>query len=214
MAGNIQNVNLQKLKSEINEYSSIANKLHNSLTNVCTDMKNFKTCWTGKRINQVINVWNNNYSAISDNVFYFAMKIELILNEIYNQYTSMEKGAPKDSSYGYGWGGILKVELTDEANIKFEKTKAETLAKNISAEVSKANTYLKQLLNKLDSMQAYSDSLKTLSTTYKSMANSVSQTLNKLCNTIQTELTKALNDVKITEQYNEKDAKRASSTDK
>ena len=211
MSGNIQNVNLQKLRGEIDDYYSIASKMHTCLCNVSDDMKKFSTCWTGKRINQLLNVWNQNYSAISDNCFYFAMKIKLILNEIYNQYVSMENGAPKDATSGYGFGGILKVPLTDESNIKFDRSNAEAISKDIMSEVNKANSYLKQLINKLDSMQAYSDSLKTLATTYKSTANSVSQTLSKLCQTMQTEIKKALNDVNITEQYNESDAKRASS---
>lgn len=209
MSGNIQNVNLQKLSAEIEEYTTIANKMHNSVTDICTNMKNFSTCWSGQRINSVITLWNNNYQTISNQVEYFAMKIKIILLEIKDQYTAMEKGAPKDSGYGYGFGGILKVPLTDASTIKFEQAKAETIVKNINTDVNNAVGYLKQLVSKLDSMQGYSDSLKTLATTYKSMGGNLQKTLTNLVNQISNEAQKALNDVKTSEAYNEKDAKRA-----
>ncbi len=52
-------------------------------------------------------------------------------------------------------------------------------------------------------------SLKTLATTYKSNAGSIEKTLTNLINTIDQQLTQAISDVKVTEGYNEADAKRA-----
>ncbi len=209
MAGNIQKVNLAKLESEIREYDTLARKLHDNVTEICNSIRSFTTCWSGQRINKVITMWNQNYKTIDNEVFYFTMKIHLILLEIRDQYEAMEKGAPRDSSYGYGWGGINKIQLTDASTIRFEQSKAETIVKNIQTNVVNARSCLKNLVSKLNSMQAYSDSLKTLATTYKTNASKCETSLSNLCNSIQTEANKALNDVKTTEGYNEKDAKRA-----
>lgn len=212
MAGNIQNVNLAKLKAEIDDYDAVANKLHQSVSSISTNMKNLTTCWTGKRVNTILNLWNSNLKSIDDQTFYFAMKIHLILLEIYDQYNALEKGAPKDSSYGYGWGGILKAPLTDENKISFDQARATTIVKEIDKEKTNVQSYLKQLVTKLDSMQAYSDSLKTLATTYKATATSLEKSLFTLCNNIGTEANKAIQDVKTTEGFNESDAARAKST--
>ena len=209
MAGNIQNVNLPKLKGEIDDYKSVAIKLQASMTNIRKYMESFTTCWTGERINAVITLWNKSCSTMDNQVCYFGMKIRLILNEIYNQYSAMEKGAPKDSSYGYAWGGINKIKLTDSSKIKFEKAKAESIAKNIQIETNNVVNYLKQLITKLDSMQTYSDSLKTLSITYKETATGMQKSLIELCTNIQQEVNRAISDVKATESFNENDAKRA-----
>lgn len=209
MAGNINNVNLAKFKVEMEAYDQTASKLHNAVTAIYNDLKNFKNCWSGKRVNTVITIWNNNYELISKQTFYFAMQIKLILMEIYNQYSALEAGKPKDSSYGYGWGGILKVNLTDVNTIKFTESQVKNLITDITSQNAKIKASLKELTNKLDSMKQYSDSLKSLHANYTANATNLQNTISKLCTQIQIEAEKAFNDTKITEGYNEKDAARA-----
>ena len=212
MAGNIQNVNLAILKSEIASYYNITKNLQTSAENLCVHLINIKNFWTGKRINTIINLWNNNYKKIITCIDYF-FTINSILNEIYNQYISMEKGTASSSSIKkLNWNGVNKISDTDETTIKFVKETVESEAKWFNESSSKINTSIAKLVNQLDAMQRYSDSLKTLTSNYRTAATELRIILNNLTDTISTELTKAINDVKLTEQYNEADAKRASST--
>lgn len=214
MAGNIQNVNNEKLNLDIQEYENLAENLHGCLINIHQDINEIKTYWTGKRINQLITRWNNSFDAIKANGTYFVVKIKAILMEIRNQYYSMESGKAADSSIGYemGMGEIEKIELTDETTIKFEKENVESIVNKIETEISKAKQTLENLINQLDSIQNYSDSLKSLHSTYQNTAESVKQDLYTLGEGIQEELRQAINDVNSTEELNEADAKRAGST--
>ena len=128
----------------------------------------------------------------------------------------MEKGVPADNSIQWSQSlyEVKKISLTAENTIKYDKANVEKITKNIENLCLKATNILNKLVTKLDSMQAYSDSLKSVATNYKSNATRLKSLLDSISNNINTEIKKAVQDVNVTEQYNEKDAKRAATTSK
>lgn len=210
MAGNIQNVNLTKLKSEVDDYTALAKKLSAEVMQVSDNLVKLKSFWTGKRVNTVINLWNQNGAKLIDNVNYFSNTIRAILNEIYEQYVRMEAGKPENISTPMT-SSVSTIPLTDANTIKFDQANVTKIVNSITTNNQNVSSYLKTLVNKLDGMQAYSDSLKSLATNYKTAANSIQGSISNIINEINTESNKALNDVKLTEGYNEADAARAKS---
>jgi len=211
MAGNIQNVKLEVLKNECTNYNKLSYALMQEVLGICDDLDNIRKYWTGKRINSIIKIWNDNNIKITQSANYFTQKISSILEEIYEQYQLMEKGTPEDVGFAFA-ESYRSIPLTDENTIKFDQSYATKLISSITKHNQNISSNLKNLISKLDGMQAYSDSLKTLATNYKNSATEIQKTISTIANNIDTEAKKALNDVKLTEQYNEDDAKRAAST--
>ena len=219
MAGNIQKVSLQTLSTEIRDYYNLVCKL--DVYGVTLAIKRLTKYWTGKRINMLINEYNQMSTNLYDGVVYFEETILGVLGEIYEQYLAMEKGQPYDvvkekistlPQMSAAQGIKVKIPTTDESTIKYEAANVEKEVRVIRDAIEKTKATLKSLTNKLDSMATYSDSLKTLVTTYQSKSKVLSTNLSSMEEKLLTQVNKAVNDVKVTEQYNEKDARRASNT--
>ena len=211
MAGNIQKVNLANFKKEVGEYTTLTIKISNEWYEVYKNMSKIPTYWTGKLANKTISVWNNNLNLIETNSRYFQNTITDILLQIVDQYQAMENGKPFDSKCGlatYPYG--KQIPLTDESTIKFDKTNVETILKNIESSRISLNAKYNDLINRLDSMQGYSDSLKTLSITYKEKGTELKKVLQDMIHNIKQYVADYVSFVNTTESgFNEEDVKRA-----
>ena len=217
MSGNIQNVNLQKLDEDIYSFAQYVFDVYGHLLEISDNIKTMSTYWTGKRINSVINLWNNSSPKLYEGHFYFWGKINTIIQEIWNQYNSMENGYPHDINLqngGYNQDLLKKIPLTDSTTIKFDKGNVERVKTNIEELINLSNSKVSKFVDLLDEIATYSDSLKSLAINYKSNATNITSTLKGLQNNLLEEIQKAINDVDVTESYNEADAKRASTTSK
>ena len=76
--------------------------------------KRLTNYWTGKRINMLINTYNQMSTKLYDGVVYFQETILGVLGEIYEQYAAMEKGQPYD------------VKVTEQYNEKDAKRASST----------------------------------------------------------------------------------------
>ena len=210
MAGNIQDLNLIKFENEIREYEGLASILEMYIRNIYNNLKRFPTYWSGKRANVVISKWNNSYKTINSQMFYFTRTMSTLLWEMRDQYQAMEQGTPKKSNRKSWTGAELNsVPLSNSSIIKFEQTQAKQIISGISTNGTNVNATIKKMINKLNGMQNYSDSLKKLVTTYNENATRLQRSIISLINSIQDEAQKAYNDTTTTEAYNETDVKRA-----
>jgi len=213
MAGNIQKLNLKTLESKYNTYRTKATNVYSNLENIQKSLVKLTNSWTGKRINMVIEIWNKQLLSLRNNVDYFGIKIDDILHEMLEQYTLMEMGRPSNVSYGtVRIQQIKDVPLTDSTTIKFASTAVKAHIKEVEAFSNNIESNISSIIKELDELQVYSDSLKSLVTNYKSVGNSMITDIKNVLKTISEESRKALNDVVVTEQYNENDAKRATNT--
>ena len=143
-------------------------------------------------------------------MFYFTRTMSTLLWEMRDQYQAMEQGTPKKSNRKSWTGAELNsVPLSNSSIIKFEQTQAKQIISGISTNGTNVNATIKKMINKLNGMQNYSDSLKKLVTTYNENATRLQRSIISLINSIQDEAQKAYNDTTTTEAYNETDVKRA-----
>ena len=210
MAGNIQGLNLAKLKEVEKNYQSVALKVNERLVTINLDIEDLTKNWTGKNVNSVVNVWNNSVASIEQYAS-FTRKVYDNLFSIEQQYSKMETGKAGDVNSDQAmkhWGECTKVKLTDETTIKYNKSGVEPTIKDIENMVKQNESDLKKLLTILDNIQTYSDSLKSLVQNYKATIGTVQSGLVKICNLVMQEAKNAANTVNTTEAYNETDAKK------
>jgi len=210
MEGNIQGLNLIQLEQDYNQYVNLAYNLALAVQRINTRIKALTKCWTGKRVNGIINLWNTNYPSLNEKVHYFDTKVVNDLSTIIKQYKTME-GITSTTMSVPATVELKKVASVNNNVISFDKGQASNIIRNISNDNNNVISYLKVLSTKLDSIQSYSDKLKAFLANYKLNCSSLQKTITSICSTINDEAKKALNDVITTETYNELDAKKASS---
>ena len=208
MAGNITKLSLTELKRKINDYENASEKLYRNYDDVHDGVEKLRKYWTGNRINMFITTFNTANKTMFAGIQFFTDTVYNVLDEVYVQYCKMEKGTPKNVSRSQGQGIENNIGLTDANTIKFTDSKVKSLSNDIQTKLTKVRTNVKSLVNQLDSLSAYSDSLKTIVTKYKATAENLDKTLNKLKVELSNALEKAVKDVQTTESYNESDAKK------
>lgn len=213
MAGNIQGLNINKLSGDINNYVSETSKMFLCASNVCKDIKQLPSYWTGKRMNDILKTYNSISNKLKTNLHFFDEKVQKALEEIYTQYKKMEnEGVASDVSVKGTIKGIEEIPstiaLTPDEPVKFENQKVTNIVKDMNSNLDKMESHLNQMLGILDSIAPYSDSLNNLVKYYKEAGNTVKTTLLNLKQQIYSKVGTNEYVVKYTEEYNESDASR------
>lgn len=214
MAGNIQNLNLKQLESKINEYSAEVKNIQENLKNVYQSFITMKQYWTGKQMNNVIGQYNNECDEFYIHLSFFGGTVQSVLKEIYEQYVSMENaGVAQNISYNLVIDDLIKktIPYTSSEVVKFEQQKVKNLVSTINGYLNNVETGAKKIINILDDIAPYSDSLKKLVTNYKSEGEAVKMHIVGLKTALKSQMERCVNLVINTESYNESDASRIKS---
>ena len=78
---------------------------------------------------------------------------------MYAQYCAMENGKPEDITLP-GLGAAVAMVSADTSTIKFDSANVNKILATIRNSTSNVTNYLPKMVNSLDSLAVYSDSLK------------------------------------------------------
>ena len=208
MAGNIQGIDKIQLKNAINQYGARASELKSNLYWIdnCIDLmiKN----WTGKRMNKIINIYNNMCDSLYRSAKFFDEDVRNILQNIYQQYLKMEDEGITinftSSTAGFVPVSIkTKITLTDENHIHFIEKDVLDIQTRINKYFSKVLEVSNILVSSIDVIGQYSDSLANLKEVYTKHAISIKDNLTMLKETLEKNISEAINIVRTAERYNE-----------
>lgn len=211
MAGNIQGLSLAQLDEVRTRYNQTLQNIRTTLNNVTSEFQNLKNSWTGKRMNAVIDKYNEANKKISTAYNFFDKTVYSVLHEIWLQYYTMEnEGRASDQttiSTGLEYTVTL-IEATDTENVKFEQELVLSTSNNVTGNLDDVVNKFVGLVDMLDELAPCSDSLNKLVTTYKSHAETVVSSLKEVKETLSSEINDAIKVVQTTEGYNDNDANR------
>ena len=211
MAGNIQNLNLNQLQSKIQEYTSAVKGLFTSVDETRKGLIHMKDFWTGKRMNAVLEKYNSVSKTLYNNLAFFQITVGDTLQELLEQYKSMENaGVATDISVKSGIDPTVlePIPPTSESSVKFEQENVVNLVDVVENHLMNLETDLTKMVNILDDIAPYSDSLNKLVTNYKVIADEIKTKTLDIKTSLKTELDNAVKVVQTTEGYNDSDAGR------
>ncbi len=213
MAGNIQNLSLSQLRSNYETYRGKVNNIRDNLYDIYMGIFTLTVNWTGKRMNAIIEKYNNELVQKVIPVYDFlADTVSNILQEICEQYESMENaGTAQDISHrGLMYPAIHKetIELTTIENVKFEQDAVLSKVSTITSNLDNLEANITNIVSILDELSSASDSLSKLVTNYHSQSEALVNTVKEVKETLKNEVNNAVKVVQTTEAYNDSDASR------
>lgn len=214
MAGNIQNLNLNQLQAKLQEYQAAVKGLFANANEARNGLISMKDFWTGQRMNAVLEKYNSINKTLYNNLAFFQIKVGDTLQELFEQYKSMENtGVVADISFVSGIDPVLlePIPLTGVSSVKFEQEKVINLVNVVEDHLMSLETDLTKMINILDDIALYSDSLNKLVTNYKVAADEIKTKTLDMKASLKTEIDNAVKVVQTTEQYNDSDASRVQS---
>lgn len=217
MAGNIQQLSITKLNEKSHEYGTAATSLYESVKSIVESIKGLENYWTGRRMNSIVEKYNSISEALNNDLVFFGSTVSGVLQEILEQYTKMENsGIALNATVNCSIAVDIprKLPLTTTATVKFEKQRVTNMVSTINGHFASLDTNLAKMINVLDDVAPYSDSLKKLVTNYKAAADSIKSNTTGLKTQLKEQIDKAVSVVNTTEGYNEGDASRIKSGNK
>lgn len=216
MAGNIQNLNLSQFNAKCEEYTEKVRSIGENCNELYMGMIGFGSCWKGQRINAVYEKYNEVRLRFYDFFQFCSNQVYSVLNEIYGQYMAMEnEGKAEDL------GPISANFPSSYYNLSYEVRdytpgdKIVFLQEEVVKQVDKVKVSLDNMVNQipalvdmLDDIAGWSDSLNTLSQNYHARAEALTSAVKEARDTLVAQFEQEMKTVQETEGYNENDAGR------